>query len=69
MDITDYRKNFKTNTIFNINIPPIFPINHNINTYENNINNNIKKDLKLYRKTNLPNQENSITNSMLLNVI
>ena len=69
MDITDYRKNFKTNTIFNINIPLIFPINHNINSYENNTNNNIKKDLKLYRKSNLPNQENSITNSMLLNVI
>jgi len=68
MNITEYRKNFKTNTIFNIHIPPIFPINHNINSYENNINNSNKKDLKLYRKNNLPNQENSITNSMKLNI-
>ena len=68
MDIEDYRKNFKTNTIFNISIPPIIPINHDINSYENNINqlNSNKKDLKLYRKNNLPNQENSIKNSMKL---
>ena len=68
MDIEDYRKTFKTNTIFNISIPPIIPINHDINSYENNINqlNGNKKDLKLYRKNNLPNQENSIKNSMNL---
>ena len=71
MDIKEYRKFFKTNTIFNVNIPPIIPINHNINIYENNNNNNnnnnnSKKDLKLYRKNNLPNQENSIKNSMNL---
>ena len=30
--------------------PPIYPINHNINTYDNFINSNSKKDLKLYRK-------------------
>jgi len=67
LDIGDYRKNFKTNTIFNISIPPIIPINHVINTYENNLNQaNNKKDLKLYRKNNLPNQENSIKNSMNL---
>ena len=50
-------KNFKTNTIFNVSIPPIIPINHVINSYENNLNQaNNKKDLKLYRKNNLPNQ-------------
>jgi len=68
MDIDEYRNNFKTNCIFYVNIPPIFPINHTINTYENNINNmnDNKKDLKLYRKNMLPNQENNITNTMNL---
>ena len=67
LDISDYRKNFKTNTIFNVSIPPIIPINHVINSYENNLNQaNNKKDLKLYRKNNLPKKENSIKNSMNL---
>tara|TARA_Y100000389_G_scaffold108836_1_gene105927 strand:- start:163 stop:927 length:765 start_codon:yes stop_codon:yes gene_type:complete len=68
LDIEEYRKNFKTNTIFNVNIPPIYPINHCINTYENSINNinNSKQDLKLYRKSNLPNSENTISNTMNL---
>ena len=67
LDIREYRSNFKTNTIFNVQIPPIYPINHNINTYDNFVNNNnSKKDLKLYRKNNLPNQENNISNSMNL---
>ena len=67
LDIHEYRSSFKTNTIFNVQIPPIYPINHNINTYDNFINtNNSKKDLKLYRKNNLPNQENNISNSMKL---
>ena len=69
LDIKEYRNHFKTNTIFNVHIPPIIPINHSINNFENNNNNNnntSKKDLKLYRKNNLPNQENSIKNSMNL---
>ena len=66
LDIEEYRINFKTNTIFNVKIPPIYTINHNINTYDNFVNNNSKKDLKLYRKNNLPNQENNISNSMNL---
>jgi len=67
LGIEEYRESFKTNTIFNVNIPPIYPINHSINTYENSINNhNSKHDLKLYRKTNLPNSENTISNTMNL---
>ncbi len=66
LDIDEYRSSFKTNSIFNVQIPPIYPINHNINTYDNFINSNSKKDLKLYRKKNLPNQENTISNSMNL---
>lgn len=70
LNIEEYRKNFKSNAIYNVNIPPIFPINHNINSYENisqNTNTNTNVDLKLYRKSNLPNSENTISNTMNLN--
>ena len=68
LNIDEYRKNFKNNTIFNVNITHIYTINHCITTYENSINNlnNSKHDLKLYRKTNLPNSENTISNTMNL---
>ena len=62
LSIEQYRSNFNTNVLYNVTIPPIFPISHSINTYEkNNINEYAKNNLKLYRKkTNK--DENIFTN-------
>ena len=50
--IQEYRETFKTNEIFNVNLPPIIPINHDIKAYENNNSTINKSNLKLYRKKN-----------------
>ena len=66
--IDEYRSSFKTNSIFNVNLPPIIPINHEIKSYENNNYALSKSNLKLYRKKNLPKEEKSISNSMNLDI-
>lgn len=63
--IEEYRDNFKKKNVYDIKIPPIFPINHIINTYETNSNTNLS-NLKLYRKKPLPSEKKSITSSMNL---
>ena len=66
-NIDEYRKNFKTTNLYDIIIPPIFPINHKINKYEENINIQ-KSELKLYRKKKLVNEDTNISSSMKLNI-
>ena len=63
--IEEYRDNFKKKNVYDIKIPPIFPINHIIDTYETNSNTNLS-NLKLYRKKPLPSEKKSITSSMNL---
>jgi hypothetical protein len=63
--IEEYRENFKKKNVYDIKLPPIFPINHNIDTYETNNNANLS-NLKLYRKKPLPSEKKSITSSMKL---
>ena len=55
--IQEYRETFKTNEIFNVNLPPIIPINHDIKAYENNNSTINKSNLKLYKKKELPKEE------------
>lgn len=64
--IEEYRNNNKVN-VYDIIMPPILPINHEIKSYEtNNVNINKKSNLKLYRKNPLKNEKKTITNSMSL---
>ena len=63
--IEEYRDNFKKKNVYDIKIPPIFPINHIIDTYETKSNTNLS-NLKLYRKKPLPSEKKSITSSMNL---
>ncbi len=51
LSIEEYRNTFNTNEFYNVNIPPIYPINHSINVYEKNNSLDNKNNLKLYRKT------------------
>ena len=67
LTIQEYRSNFKKNSLYDIQIPPIIPINHNTEMYE--MKNNVKTDnLKLYRKKKLPSEKKSITNTMDLQI-
>ena len=67
LTIEDYRSKFKKNSLYDIQIPPIIPINHNTEMYE--MKNNTKNDnLKLYRKKKLPSEKKSITNTMDLQI-
>lgn len=63
--IDEYRDNFKKKNVYDIKIPPIYPINHIIDTYETNTNTHLS-NLKLYRKKPLPSEKKSITSSMNL---
>ena len=59
LSIEEYRSCFKNECIHYVNIPPIYPINHQINTYEKQLNNNyLKNDLKLYRKNKIQSETN-----------
>ena len=64
LTIEEYRDKFNKN-IHDIKIPPILPVNHNIDSYEINNNNN-KSNLKLCRSKPLPSEKKSITKSMNL---
>ena len=68
LTIEEYRNSFKTNIIFNVHLPPIIPINHEIKSYENNNYTLNKSNLKLYRKKDLPKEEKSISNTMNLDI-
>ena len=64
--IEEYRNSNKVN-VYDIIMPPILPINHEIKSYEtNSLNINKKSNLKLYRKNPLKNEKKTITNSMSL---
>jgi len=64
LTIEEYRDKFNKN-IHDIKIPPILPVNHNIDSYEINNTNN-KTNLKLCRSKPLPSDKKSITKSMNL---
>ena len=63
--IDEYRTSFKNQNVYDVKIPPILPINHNIDTYETN-QNIAKSNLKLYRSKPLPSEKKSICSSMNL---
>ena len=63
--IEEYRSFFKNQNVYDIKLPPILPINHNMDIYETNQNIS-KSNLKLYRKKPLPSEKKSITSSMNL---
>ena len=63
LSIEEYRNTFNNESIHYVNIPPIFPINHQINIYEKQLNNNhLKNDLKLYRKNKIQSETNILNN-------
>lgn len=62
LTIEDYRTK---KDIYNIQLPPILPINH-INTIYEKKQSNQLENLKLYRKKKLPSDKKSITQSMNL---
>ena len=65
LTIDDYRKDFMTNNVYNVILPLIVPLRHITDTYE--VSNNIQKNnYKLYRKSALPTEKKSITDSMNL---
>ena len=65
LTIDDYRKDFMTNNVYNVIHPLIVPLRHITDTYE--VLNNIQKNnYKLYRKSALPTEKKSITDSMNL---
>ena len=56
---------FMTNNVYNVILPLIVPLRHITDTYE--VSNNIQKNnYKLYRKSALPTEKKSITDSMNL---
>lgn len=67
LTIEEYRGNFENKNIHDIKIPPILPIKHTIDNYESN-SQNIKSNLKLYRKKPIQSEKKSITNSMNLSI-
>lgn len=54
--------------VHEINLPPIFPVNHSKTTYETKTLNHAN-NLKLYRKKKLPSENKSIANTMKLTVL
>jgi len=63
MNIKEYREN--NNVLYDLKMPIIIPINHNINEYGLKNNNNFS-DLKLYRKKPLYGNKDNITDKMNL---
>ena len=59
MSIDEYRNNFNNIGLYDIVIPQIIPISHNLESYETTTTN--KKDLRLYRKKPLKNENKKIT--------
>ena len=66
LSIEEYRDKFNKN-IHDVKIPPILPVNHNIDSYEIN-SNNTKSNLKLCRSKPLPSEKKSISKSMNLTI-
>jgi hypothetical protein len=63
MTIDEYRSD---NTMYDLKMPIIIPVNYNINKYNLKNNNNLS-DLKLYRKKKVENN-NSISNKLNINI-
>jgi len=60
LTIDEYRTKFNNIGLYELTIPQIIPINHEIESYE--IKNNNHKDLRLYRKKSLVNEKKKIIN-------
>ena len=60
LTIEEYREKFMNVGLYELVIPHIIPINHELESYEINDNNN--KDLRLYRKKPLQTDKQNITN-------
>jgi len=60
LTIEEYREKFNNIGLYELVIPQIIPINHSLESYETTTNN--KKDLRLYRKKPLQNENQKITN-------
>jgi len=67
--IDEYRSN-NNNNQYNISIPPVIPLSHNLEKIEINTKNNmvLNNNLKLYRKKKCIQEKKSITNSMGLDI-
>lgn len=69
MSIEKYRDEIYKDNYYNITIPPVIPINHNVvNLGTTNSINNTNEELRLYRKNNNTNVHNDILNSMKVSV-
>lgn len=64
LTIEEYRSKNVIN--YEVNIPPILPINHIVNKFETNQKTNNKDFLKLYRKKPIQSDKKNITKSMNL---